>query len=334
MQSRIKIIALVSVGLLFYILVAVTIYYLNYSNTSNTSKQSISIEKVTIDIPIKIIAVGDISCDPASQYASGANPAKCQDAKVAASIAKINPEKVLLLGDNQYDNGSLDKYIKAFGKNWGQFTDTILPSPGNHEYITANASGYFDYFNGVGLPSGVAGNRNQGFYKTSVGNWSIYSLNSNCKSIGGCEPGSPEYVWLESELAEDKSVCKLAFWHHPIVSSSEHGVQPEETSRMLSIYNLLDSNKTTLVLNGHDHVYERFAPQNNQGVATTDGIRQFTVGTGGKDLYKKLSTRFNSEFFDNTNFGYLELSLSAKSYQWRFNNISDSTIDSGSGVCR
>ncbi len=291
------------------------------------------IQPVNIYIPKIVVAVGDISCDPTSQYAGGENPIKCQDTKVASAISAAGAEKILLLGDIQYDNGNLTKFQQAFNKNWGGLMPYFLPAPGNHEYETKGASGYFDYFNGVNVDSGIAGSRTQGFYKTSVGSWSLYSLNSNCKNIGGCEPGSPEYTWLEAELAKDKNNCKLAFWHHPIVSSSEHGAQPEETSRMVSIYSLLDAHKTSLVLNGHDHVYERFAPQNSLSQANANSIRQFTVGTGGKDLYKKVATKPNSEFFDNTNFGYLQLSLGYNSYNWRFNTTTGQVLDQGYSNC-
>lgn len=334
-QKIIKKNSILLLGILIVALVLICIvlyfsYLYHNTNTFNASK----IEPAYIYLPKVVVAVGDISCDPASQYAGGANPVKCQDAKVAESIGKSGAEKILLLGDIQYDNGTLAKFQQAFNKNWGKLMPYFLPAPGNHEYETLGASGYFDYFNGAGVDKGVAGNRSQGFYKTSIGNWSIYSLNSNCKSIGGCEPGSPEYSWLESELAKDKSICKLAYWHHPIVSSSEHGAQVEETSRMENIYSLLDKNKTTLVLNGHDHVYERFAPQSSSGEASANGIRQFTVGTGGKDLYKKITTKPNSEFFNNTSFGSLELSLGINKYDWKFNSVDGQILDQGDGSCR
>ncbi len=322
---------LVFILLAIFIVIACAAAYTTYSKSKFVI--ATKIQPVNIYIPKLVVAVGDISCDPTSQYVGGENPTKCQDTKVANVISTAGAEKILLLGDIQYDNGTLAKFQQAFNKNWGGLMSYFLPAPGNHEYETKGASGYFDYFNGVNTDGGIAGIRTQGFYKTSVGSWSLYSLNSNCKNIGGCEPGSPEYTWLEAELAKDNNTCKLAFWHHPIVSSSEHGAQTEDTSRMVGIYSLLDSHKTSLVLNGHDHVYERFAPQNSLGQANANSIRQFTVGTGGKDLYKKVATKPNSEFFNNTNFGYLKLSLGDNKYDWQFNAVDNTLLDSGTANC-
>ena len=301
----------------------------------NSNKITISskISKAQIILPKYVAAVGDIACDPTESAANRTVPTKCQDAKVADAIYKFGPEKLLLLGDLQYSNGSLAKFQQAFNTNWSKFVPIDLPAPGNHEYETKGASGYFDNFNGPNLASGIAGNRGQGYYHASIGEWSVYSLNSNCKDIGGCEPGSLQYAWLESELTKDAAICKLAYWHHPLFSSSKHGADVADTSRMVKVWDLLQKYKTSIVLNGHDHVYERFALQNSTGQADAMGMRQFTVGTGGKDLYAKVTNKPNSEFFENTNFGYLELTLGINKYDWKFNNVAGQVLDQGDGSC-
>lgn len=303
--------------------------------TINSNKIAISskISIAQIILPKYVAAVGDITCDPTEPASNGLDTTKCQDAKVADAIYKLGPDKLLLLGDLQYSSGSLAKFQRAFNTNWSKFLPIDLPSPGNHEYETKGATGYFDNFNGTNVTSGIAGSRGQGYYHTSIGDWSVYSLNSNCKDIGGCEPDSAQYVWLESELSKDTAICKLAYWHHPLFSSSKHGVDVADTGRMVKVWDLLQKYKTSIVLNGHDHVYERFAPQSSNGQASTDGIRQFTVGTGGKDFYKKITTKPNSEFFNNTNFGFLELSLSSGKYSWQFKTVDSSILDSGSSNC-
>jgi hypothetical protein len=303
--------------------------------TINSNKITISskISKAQIILPKYVAAVGDITCDPTEPSSNGLDATKCQDAKVADAIGVFEPDKLLLLGDLQYNTGSYEKFQQAYNVRWSKYLPISLPSPGNHEYETKGATGYFDNFNGTNVTTGIAGSRGQGYYHTSIGDWSVYSLNSNCKDIGGCEPGSLQYAWLESELTKDAAICKLAYWHHPIFSSSKHGVDVADTSRMVKVWDLLQKYKTSIVLNGHDHVYERFALQNSTGQADTMGIRQFTVGTGGKDLYAKVTNKPNSEFFENTSFGYLELTLGVNKYDWNFNTIAGQVLDQGEGSC-
>lgn len=300
---------------------------------SNKITISSKLQKAQIILPKYVVAVGDITCDPTEPTSNGLDATKCQDAKVADAIGIFGPDKLLLLGDLQYNTGSFEKFQQAYNVRWSKYLPISLPSPGNHEYNTKDAKGYFDNFNGIDVTSGVAGKRGQGYYRTNIGDWSVYSLNSNCKDIGGCEPGSAQYVWLESELSKDTAMCKLAYWHHPIFSSSKHGVDVADTGRMVKVWDLLQKYKTSIVLNGHDHVYERFALQNFAGRADAMGIRQFTVGTGGKDLYAKVTNKPNSEFFENTSFGYLELTLGINSYNWEFYNIAGQTLDQGEDVC-
>lgn len=318
---------------IFITMLVVTAAILYVRSVNSNKLLSSRIEIVSIDIPHTIVALGDIVCDPESSKAGGVNTEYCQEQQVVQGFSQINPERILLLGDNQYENGSLQKYNSAFKSVFLQYSSMLLPSPGNHEYETPEASGYFNYFNGIGVLTGAAGSRGQGYYHTKIGNWSVYSLNSNCQKIGGCAEDSQQYGWLKNELSNDKSICKLAYWHHPLFSSGKHGDDPEETNRMPKIWQLLNENKVTLVLNGHDHVYERFALQNYLGQASANGMREFIIGTGGKELYTKSTAKPNSEFFYNHNFGFLELTLQNNSYSWRFHTVSNQIIDQGNGSC-
>lgn len=280
----------------------------------------------------KVVAIGDITCDPAEKTYSGFNPLECQDIKVKQLVDSFNPEKLLLLGDIQYNEGKFASFVNVFDKRWGDLKNRFLPAPGNHEYETKNAAGYFAYFN-AGQPDGIAGKNSQGYYYTKIGDWGVYSLNSNCPQTGDCNTDSTQMNWLREELGKHGEKCQLAFWHHPLFSSSTHGVVAAETNRMPAAWQILQENKAELVLTGHDHSYERFEPQTVAAQADPNGIREFVVGTGGRSLYPKLSNQKNSAIFYNSNFGILQLELFAGSYSWQFTNIDGVVIDKGVGQC-
>lgn len=242
----------------------------------------------------------------------------------AKLIDKI-PGTVLALGDLAYPNGSGDNF-HCYEKTWGRFKARTRPAPGNHEYHTPGAAAYFKYFgDSVGTPG-------HGYYSFNLGSWHIISLDSQCEQIGGCQTGSPEELWLREDLRQNSSACILAYWHIPRFSSGdEHGDSPA----MADFWKDLYVAGADIVLGGHDHDYERFAPQ-TPGAAADPllGIREFVVGTGGKSQRGFQTPSPNSEVRSNKTFGVLRLTLHAGGYDWKFIPIAGGAFtDSGSGQC-
>jgi len=235
----------------------------------------------------------------------------------------LSPAAVLLLGDNQYENGALAKYLASYDPSWGRLKAVTRPAPGNHEYVTANAQGYYSYF------GTAAGDPTRGWYGFDLGGWHQVALNSNCTAIGGCGAASAQGQWLAADLAAHPGVCTLAFWHHPRFSSGPHG----NDAGFVDFWTLLQAAGADVVLNGHDHGYERFAPQSPAGAADPTGPREFVIGTGGKDLTSVVAVQPNSEVRNYGSFGILELKLYPEGYEWRFLSDTGSTLDSGRGLC-
>jgi hypothetical protein len=233
---------------------------------------------------------------------------------------------VFTLGDNAYPNGSATDYANCYDGSWGRVKVRTMPTPGNHEYQTAGASGYFGYF------GSTAGDPSKGYYSYDLGAWHIVVLNSNsaCTTIS-CSATSAQVQWLKADLAANTKSCTLAYWHHPRFNSgAEHG----NLTAVGPFWDALYTAGAEIVLNGHEHVYERFAPQTPNAVANPDGIRQFTVGTGGAPLYSFSSTiQPNSERRNNTSLGVLKLTLRTGGYDWQFIPATGSFTDSGSGTC-
>jgi acid phosphatase type 7 len=277
------------------------------------------------DDPV-IVAAGDLVCGPTTEVGR-----PCEHAAVAALVPSITPDAVLLLGDNQYESASLSEFNSVFDPVWGAHKSIIYPVAGNHEYGTAAAKGYFDYFNGVGVANGRAGPRGKGYYSFDLGAWHIVVINSNCGKVGGCNAGSPMEQWLRADLAANPAVCTLAAWHHPRYSSGRHG----SIVNMKPIWQALYDYDADIVLSGHDHDYERFAPQNAAGVLdNARGLRQFVVGTGGKEHTGFPSIKPNSQQRDKTSFGLLKLTLHPTSYDWQFVPVPGQTLnDAGATSC-
>lgn len=273
-----------------------------------------------------IAAVGDLVCGTGSSSGS-----LCKHADVATRITSLNPTALLLLGDIQYENATLTDFNRYYDPSFGVFRSITWPAAGNHEYNTAGAKGYYDYFNGVGVQTGRAGDRSKGYYSFNIGAWHLIALNSNCSAIGGCGAGSAQEQWLRADLAANGAVCTLAYWHHPRFSSGSHG----NNSSMQPIWQALYDYGADLVLAGHDHEYERFAPQTATGVLdNTRGIRSFVVGTGGKELNGFSTTRANSQLRNNSSFGVLALTLRPTGYDWQFAPIAGHTLaDAGTASC-
>jgi acid phosphatase type 7 len=234
---------------------------------------------------------------------------------------------VLTLGDNAYESGTSADFAECYDPTWGQFKARTLPSPGNHEYETAHASGYFDYF------GRAAGDPDKGYYSYDLGSWHIVALNSNCgEGVIRCGPGSPQGRWLEEDLAaNDEEACTLAYFHHPLFTSGAYRPGIEWVGRL---WEILYAGGVDVVLNGHDHNYQRFAPQDPGGrTDNEDGIRQFVVGTGGRSHYQISHPIANTEVYNDDTFGVLELTLHPKRYDWEYVPVKGGTF-SDSGVAR
>jgi hypothetical protein len=240
-------------------------------------------------------------------------------------VIKAKPNAVLALGDNQYEKGEFANFQASYDPTWGRFKAITRPVAGNHEYYGSNAEGYYQYF------GKAAGDRDKGYYSFDLGNWHLIALNSNCKAIGGCEVGSPQEKWLKADLQKNPKACTMAYWHHPRFSSGTHG----NNKIVEDLWNDLYNAGAELVLSGHDHSYERFAPQGlNEKADPQKGIRQVVIGNGGKNLYPFKTIRANSEVRDNESYGVLKVSLHAKSYDWELMPIAgDSFTDKGSTPC-
>lgn len=274
---------------------------------------------------VTVVAVGDIVCDPASDnYNGGKGTADaCHMAATADLAASVNPDAVLLLGDNQYENGALSAYEQAFDPTWGRFKAITYPVPGNHEY-NSGAAGYYAYF------GDRAGDPAKGYYSFDLGAWHLVALNANCKAVGGCETGSAQERWLRDDLAAHPAACTLAFWHQPRFSSGVHNNGPA----LSDLWNDLDAAGAELVLSGHDHHFERFGPQDGNAQKEAQGVRQLVIGTGGKSLYPTLIPRQNSEVRHAGTYGVLKLELSPTAYTWTFVPEAGSAFsDSGTEAC-
>jgi hypothetical protein len=271
------------------------------------------------DDPV-IATAGDIAC-----LRSTASPTTCHQETTAGLVRQLAPTAVLPLGDEQYETGTLDGFSGAYDPTWGQFKAITKPVPGNHEYQTPGATGYYSYY------GAAAGDPTKGYYSYDLGSWHMIALNGNCGAIGGCGPGSPQDQWLQADLASKHNVCTLAYWHQPRFSSGEHGNEPVYDTLWQDLYKA----GADVVLNGHDHDYERFAPQDPSAQADPSrGIREFVVGTGGKSHYNFPKVAPNSEMRNADTFGIMRMTLHARSYDWQFLPEPGGTFtDSGTGAC-
>ena len=243
-----------------------------------------------------LVAAGDIAdCTPG--------------AGITAALLDALPGTVAALGDTAYQRGTADEFARCYEPTWGRHKARTRPAVGNHEYGTPGASGYFGYF------GAAAGDPGKGWYSYDLGFWHVVVLNTNCGEIGGCGPGSAQNAWLRADLAANRTRCTLAYGHHPRFSSgNEHGGSPA----VVPLFSALREHGVELFLAGHDHDYERFAPQSASGAADPAGVRQFVVGTGGARPREFGPARPNSEVRIGHALGVLHLRLSATAYQWRF----------------
>lgn len=231
------------------------------------------------------------------------------------------PGLVYTAGDNAYYSGTVAEYA-CYDASWGRHKARTKPVIGNHDFVTGQGSVYHSYFGpGFGVP-------NASYYSFHYGSWLIIALDSN---IPMTLP-SPQAVWLDNLLSTDPTVCTIALWHHPLFSSGPHG----NNSFAYYIWQILYNHHVEIVINGHDHDYERFAPQTPDGAPDPAyGIREFVVGTGGAPLYTWGTLAANSEVRNNTTYGVLKFTLRDRDYSWDFIHTPGSTFtDTGSGICR
>ena len=283
--------------------------------------------------PPVVAAAGDIACDPADPSYNGeaGTSTFCRMKATSDLLVGGGWDAVLLLGDNQYEDGALARYQASYDPTWGRVKALTRPAVGNHEYLTAGAAGYYGYF------GAAAGDPARGWYSYDLGAWHVIVLNSNCAEIGGCGPGSPQELWLAGDLAAHPRRCTLAYWHHPRYSSGQHGSDPTYQP----FWNDLYAAGADVVLNGHDHIYERFAPQDAAGnLDLVRGVREFVVGTGGKNQTPFATIRPNSEARSSGVFGVLALTLYPNGYDWRFvpaapfpGDPPPAFADAGTGLC-
>ena len=303
------------------------------ATTTTTTASTTSTSTTTTTAPsgsAPVLAVaGDIACDPSDgNFNGGAGAATaCREKATSDLLVSINPTVVASLGDNQYENGALTAFNSSFDPSWGRVKSRIRPAVGNHEYKTdSKASGYYTYF------GAAAGDPTKGWYSYDLGTWHVVVLNGNCGIVGGCGSGSAEETWLKNDLAAHPAACTVAYWHQPRWSSGgEHGSDVSYDAWWKDLYGA----GVEIVLNGHDHDYERFGPQTPAGTAdSTKGVREFVVGTGGRSHYVWGTIAPNSEVRNNDTFGVLKLTLQSGSYSWQFVPEAGKTFtDSGTGTC-
>ena len=221
-------------------------------------------------------------------------PRYCRQKLSSDLLLRSDLSRVLVVGDAQYETGTLAQFQQSFHPSWGRVKPLISPVPGNHEYYTPGAAGYYDYFNGPGAATGPAGDRDKGYYSYEIGGWHVVALNSQCDEIGGCDPDSPQARWLRADLATHRAPCTLAYWHGPRYTSGRYGNQSEDVR---PLFDAAYAAGVDVVLSGHEHFYERFAPQDGAGRADpARGVRQFTVGMGGRGPHGFVTVAPNSEF--------------------------------------
>jgi hypothetical protein len=280
-----------------------------------------------------VAGAGDIACDPSSPYfADGFGTATlCRQRGTSNQMLRMDLSAVVMLGDGQYEDATAAKWAASFAPSWGRLKDLMRPVAGNHEYADPGATAYYDYFNGPGQPTGPAGSRDQGYYSFDVGTWHVVALNTNCEVVS-CVPGSPQEQWLRADLAANPAACTLALTHHPLISSGagDGGAMPDVRHLWQALYDA----GADVVLTGHDHAYERFAPMDPSGAADpVRGLRQFVVGTGGKGLQGTLSAPANSERRGAAH-GVIRLALGSGRYDWAFLPETPGALtDGGIGAC-
>jgi hypothetical protein len=288
------------------------------------------------DDPV-VVAVGDLACQTLT---NGKGTATCQSGAVADLIRRIDPDRFLALGDLQYNNGKLSEYLRVWDVQFGDLKPITSPIPGNHEYGTADAAGYFTYFGAAAAPP-------HGFYSFDLGSWHIVALNDELCGDDLCAPGTPQHEWLVQDLEESSAACTLAMIHHPrydwrpwqkwVVDDGTTLYGGSATEFLVPLWRVLHAAGVEAVLNGDNHLYQRWAPQDAEGNRVAGGTVQFTVGTGGRLLYSYgIPPRpENLLVTQNDAFGVLKLTLHEDSYthEWKSAAGQPGFEDSGTVAC-
>jgi hypothetical protein len=306
------------------------------------------LDPVTPGASATVVAAGDLVC-PAGTTVTATS---CKHPEVRALLDTIAPDRFIPLGDLAYNSGTYAEFTAPgrYADTFGSLKPNTLPVIGNHEGYTANAQGYWDYFYGAGVTTGSLGNRPTGFYSAVIGSWRFIGLNSECQAggtSGGCGPGSPQYAWLQALLSQDTAQCTIAAWHQPRWTT---GASHAPYTEMAPMWDLMANAGVDVALTSHNHVAEVFKPIGASGTAaqpvlSANGIRSFTVGTGGAS-HQNLQANGAGQFaaLDTRargTFGLLKLDLQPGSYNWELKPIAGSTFTnsgttgafSGTGTC-
>ncbi len=277
------------------------------------------------------ISVGDIRSISFAESRSGdavlvgaADIANCDErqSELTARLLDKIPGTVFTAGDNAYSHGTAQEFVECYGLTWGRHRSRTRPAPGNHDYESPQAAPYFKYFGDNAGPAG------RGYYSYDLGAWHVVSLNSNrnAKSWGAAQED-----WLRADLQANRSHCVAAYWHHPRFSS---GNKYGDHAYMNALYKILFARGVSLLISGHDHIYERFAPQDPKGESDLHGVRQFIVGTGGARLYSIGKVKANSEVRNTVAHGVLKLTLHPDRYEWEFVPVAGQSFhDRGTASC-
>jgi hypothetical protein len=275
-----------------------------------------------------VAAEGGPATDKAEVLVGAGDIADCKDLSGAEATAKLLakiPGTVMAVGDLAYPDGTPENFA-CYDRTWGREKMRTRPAPGNHEFHSKGAAYYFGYF------GDAAGDASGGYYSYELGSWHVVVLNSECEEVGGCGTGSEQEKWLRKDLADHPVACTLAYFHKPLFSSGgAHG----DDLLVKPLWDALYQAGADVVVNGHDHDYERFGPQTPEGKADASrGIREFVAGTGGKNHRPFGKIDANSEIRNADAFGVLKLTLMKGKYTWEFLPEEGKTFtDSGEGSC-
>ena len=273
-------------------------------------------------VPFASMAVVPVST---TVLIGGGNIATCSgnDDEKTAGILDTVPGTIFTTGNAAYPNGTDAAYSSCFNPSttWGRHKARILPAPGDQDYKTANATGYYNYF------GAAAGDPTKGYYSYDIGTWHLIALNSNCGYVA-CKAGSAQETWLANDLATHPNRCTLAYFHHPLFSAG-----PTTHSAVKPFWNDLYAAHADVVLNGHKHNYERLTKLNPSGAPVADGIRKIIAGTGGENHSISATLYPGTKASDGGHFGILEMTLHPAGYDWQFVSDTGSVIDGGSDAC-
>jgi hypothetical protein len=276
--------------------------------------------------PKLVVTTAAHSTDPVLVGAGDIASCRSTGDEATASLLDGISGTVFTTGDNAYGNGSSSDFRECYGPSWGRHLPRTRPAPGNHDYKTPGARGYFQYF------GSRAGDPDKGYYSYDLGSWHVVVINSNCAEVRGCHAGSAQERWLRTDLAASSKQCTAAYWHHPLFTS---GSRHRPSTEMRPIFQALYDHRAEIVVTGHNHNYERFAPQDPDGrLDAARGIAAFVAGTGGRSHYRFGQVQPNSEVRGGDTYGVLKLTLKPRRYDWEFiPEVGKSFTDSGSGRC-